>query len=116
MANSVLVMHFLEPLERTAKLGCHDLDVLGDVAILSSVRVHRFEDDDVASVHSPPALLTKGRERALLPQLSPMTLAIAEREMAFLTARKVAAHLGPKKRGERPTGVILCGMSSTVTT
>jgi hypothetical protein len=67
MANSILVMHFLEPLERTAKLGCHDLDMLGDVAILSSVRMHGFEEDDVASVHTPPALLPKRRKRALLP-------------------------------------------------
>jgi hypothetical protein len=116
MANTVLVVHFLERLEGTTELGRHDLDVFGYVAVLPGVRVPWFEDGDIAPVHAPSAFLTKRRERALLPQLTPMTLAVAEREVALRAARKIAVQRGPKKRCEWATGVILCGMSSAVTT
>jgi hypothetical protein len=116
MADTILVVDLLEPMEWPTEFGRHDLGVFGDVAVLASVRVLGFEDEDVPSVHAPPMYLTKGCERTLKSQLSPMALAVAEREVALRAARKVAVQLGSEKRRERATGVILCGMSSAVAT
>jgi hypothetical protein len=38
------MMNLLESLEWPAEHGCHDLGVFCDVAVLSSVRMLRFED------------------------------------------------------------------------
>jgi hypothetical protein len=59
-------MHLLEAVEGSAKLRRHDLDVLCNVAVLASVRVLGFEDEDVPSVDAPPGFLTQRRERSLL--------------------------------------------------
>lgn len=66
MADPVPVVHFFEPLEWSAQLGGHDLDVFGDVAVLARVRMIRFEDEDIASVDVPTESLTKRRERAII--------------------------------------------------
>jgi hypothetical protein len=116
MADTILVVDFLEPMEWPTEFGRHDLGVFGDVAVLASVRVLGFEDEDIPSVHAPPSYLTKGCERTLKSQLSPMALAVAEREMTLRTSIKVAAHLRPKKRRERPATVVLCSMPCTVST
>jgi hypothetical protein len=43
VANTILVVHFLERLSETPELRCHDLDVLGNVAVLPRIRVRGFE-------------------------------------------------------------------------
>jgi hypothetical protein len=60
------VVHLLEPLEWSVELGGHDLDVFGDVTVLTRVRVLRFEDEDVASVYVPAEPLTERRERTTI--------------------------------------------------
>jgi hypothetical protein len=66
MADPISVMNLLEALEWPTKLGCHDLDVFGDVAVLTSVRMLRLKDQDITPVHMPAVSLTKGRERAVI--------------------------------------------------
>jgi hypothetical protein len=73
--------------------------VLSDIAVLVGVRMCRFEDEDIAVLQDPTIPLTQRRERALLPKLSPMTLAVPKCEMASLATREVASHLRLEERG-----------------
>jgi len=115
MADPILVVHFFEPLEWSAKLGGHDLDMLGDVAVLARVRVIRFEDENIASVYVATESLTKRREWAIIQQLPSMTLAVAKRVVGFLAAREVAAGLRLEDRSQRSAGIVLSGMSDAPT-
>lgn len=54
VADSILVMHFLKPMERPAELGRHHFDVLGDVAVLSRIRMLGVKDQNITSVDMPP--------------------------------------------------------------
>lgn len=53
VADPILVMHFLKPMERPAELGRHNFDVLGDVAVLSSIRVLGFKYQYITSIDMP---------------------------------------------------------------
>jgi hypothetical protein len=115
VADPILVVHFLESVEGAAELRSHDLDVLGDVAVLTSVRVLWFEDDNVTPIHAPSAFLAKRCERALLPQLSPMALAVAKRVVRLLAAGKVTVGLGLEDGSKGPAGIVLRGVPDTPT-
>ena len=96
-ADPIPVVYLLKALARTAEDCCHHLRVLSNIAVLSGVGVCRFEDDDVASIHAPPLWLTERRKQSLLPELPPMALAVAEREMTLGATGEVASDLGPER-------------------
>jgi hypothetical protein len=74
MADPILVVHFFEPLEWSAQLGGHDLDMLGYVAVLARVRVIRFEDENIASVYVATESLTVAIQHSVSAAVSELTV------------------------------------------
>jgi hypothetical protein len=108
------MVHFLEALEGSPELCRHHLDMFGDIAVFACVRMRRFEDHDIASIQSPPTLLSQRREGPLLQQLQAMTLTVTESIVPILAPRKVAVPLRLHERLHRSTGIVLLGVSSAV--
>jgi hypothetical protein len=76
--------------------------------------MHRFLDKDIAAIEDSTTFLTKRCERTLQPQLSPVTLAVPECEVAFRAAREVASRLRFEEGGQRPVAIVLGGVAGTV--
>ena len=108
------MVHLLIGRQRSAELCRHDLGVFGNVARLVGVRMGGFEDKDVSPINDPTTLPSKRSERSLFPELSPVSLAKSEREMALLAARKVASHLGLPDWSQRAPTVVLGSMACAV--
>lgn len=105
------MVNLLVSLEWSAQLGCHDLDMFRDIAVLTCVRMSRLKEKDIAPVHVPAASLTKGSERAVVQQLPPMTLAVPKRVVRSLTVGKVAVCLGSENGREGSAGTVLRSVS-----
>jgi hypothetical protein len=116
VTDPVLVVNLLVSLEWSAQLGCHDLDMFCNIAVLSCVWMSRLKEKDIAPVHVPAGSLTKGSERAVVQKLPPMTLAVPKRVVRSLTVGKVAVSLGSENRREGSAGIVLRGVSDTPAT
>ena len=85
--------------------------MFSNVASSVGIWMHRFVDKDIAAIEDSATFLTKRCERSLQPQLSPVSLAVPECEMAFRAARKVASNLGFEEGGQRAAAVVLRGVA-----
>jgi hypothetical protein len=62
MTDPISMVHFLEAVKWSAEHLCHDLCVLGDIAVSASVRMPRFEEQDVTSIDVSSQLWSKRSE------------------------------------------------------
>jgi hypothetical protein len=108
------MVHLLKGRQRSAELCRHDLGVFGHIARLVGVRMGGFEDKDVSPINDSATLPSKRGERSLLSELSPVSLAKSEREMALVAARKVTSHLGLPEWSQRAPTVVLGSVSCAV--